>query len=82
MSKVLSITSIEGKGAIDELFAKAPPILVEIRYPKQGTSPDWQLCDEESDLDLLTERLGPGVEVYLNSVWDMTNRKEAICLRR
>jgi len=55
---------------------------VEIRYPKQGTSPDWQLCDEESDLDLLIERLGPGVEVYLNSVWDMTNRKEAICLRR
>ena len=78
MSKVLSHRSTDGKKAISELFAQASPILVEVRFLLQGTSPDWHLCEEQEDLDAILERLGVNTDVYLHSVWDLTNRKSAM----
>ena len=37
--------------AIAQLFAEKPPVLVEVRFPKMGTSSDWFLCDDEDDLE-------------------------------
>jgi hypothetical protein len=50
MSQVLSLENTEAKSAISALFADAPPVLVEVRFPNAGTSPDWYLCDEEEQL--------------------------------
>ena len=31
---------------ITSLFADRPPVLVEVRFPNMGTSPDWFLCED------------------------------------
>jgi len=82
MNKFLSAQSMEAKTAISTIFQNAPPVLVEIRFPKAGTSPDWYLCDEEEELETILERLGPGTELHLSSVWDLKNAKGEICLRK
>jgi hypothetical protein len=82
MSQVLSLGTIETKTAIAALFADSPPVLVEVRFPNSGTSPDWYLCEDEEQLEEILERLGPGVELHLNSVWALRNIKGEICLKR
>lgn len=82
MIKTLLSASSEAKAAVASLFEKSPPVLVEVRFPHAGTSPDWHLCEEEDELEQILDRLGPGVEVYLNSVWDLNNPKGAVCLRK
>lgn len=69
------------KLASAELFDEKPPVLVEVRFPKMGTSSDWFLCENAADLDVILERLGPGVEVHLSSVWDLKNSSGAVVLR-
>jgi hypothetical protein len=64
------------------LFADKPPVLVEVRFPNMGTSPDWFLCDEATELDPILDRLGPGAEVHLSSVWDLRNPAGPVVLRR
>jgi hypothetical protein len=64
--------------AVGKLFDEKPPILVEVRFPKMGTSPDWFLCDEAAALDAILDRLGPGAEVHLHSVWDLKNPAGAV----
>jgi hypothetical protein len=82
MSKVLLSESTEAKEAISALFAKSPPVLVEVRFPHMGTSPDWYLCDDEEQLEQVLERVGPGVELRLSSVWDLKNVRGEVCLRK
>lgn len=55
------------------LFEEKSPVLVEVRFPRMGTSPDWHLCEAEADFDSIWETLGPGAEVHLHSVWDIKN---------
>ncbi len=65
-------------GVVGKLFDEKPPVLVEVRFPKMGTSSDWFLCENTSALDAILERLGPGVEVHLSSVWDLKNPAGAV----
>ena len=58
---------------IGRLFEEKPPVLVEVRFPNMGTAPDWFLCDDTAALEAVLDRAGPGVEIHLNSVWDLTS---------
>ena len=82
MNPALFAASAEAREAVAVLFANAPPVLVEVRFPNAGTSPDWYLCEEEGQLEQILERLGPGAELRLSSVWDLKNVKGALCLRK
>ena len=64
------------------LFDAKSPILVEVRFPRMGTSSDWHLCEDRDDLNPILERLGPGCEVRLHSVWDMTDPTGGIVFQR
>ena len=68
--------------AVGKLFNEKPPVLVEVRFPKMGTSSDWFLCENAAALDAILDRLGPGVEVHLSSVWDLKNLSGAVVLLR
>lgn len=59
--------------AVAKLFDDKSPVLVEVRFPGLGTSPDWYLCREEAELEPILARLGPGAEVRLHSVWDLSD---------
>ena len=67
--------------AVGKLFDEKPPVLVEVRFPKMGTSSDWFLCEDAAALDAILERLGPGVEIHLSSVWDLKNPSGAVVFR-
>ena len=67
--------------AVGKLFDEKPPVLVEVRFPKMGTSSDWFLCENEAALDAILGRLGPGVEVHLSSVWDLKYSAGTIVFR-
>jgi hypothetical protein len=79
-SSIPSINSIHV--ALAALFAEKAPVLVEVRFPRMGTSSDWFLCDSEDDLEPILERLGPGVEVHCNSVWDVRNPRGAVVWKK
>lgn len=68
-------------GRLADLFETAP-VLVEIRFPGCGTSPDWELCDDESELEAVLARLAPGAELHLTSVWDLSGRQGALVLTK
>src|SRR5207248_8394233 len=68
----------EARAAAARLFDRAPPVLVEVRFPNMATSPDWHLLDDEEEFDALWERLGPQVELYLSSVCDLRNAHGAV----
>lgn len=70
------------RAAVAALFAEKPPVLVEVRFPNMGTASDWFLCEDETELDAVLERLGPGTEAHLNSVWDVRNPAGAVVVRR
>jgi hypothetical protein len=71
-----SVLTVAGK-----LFNERSPVLVEVRFPKMGTSSDWFLCENAAALDTILARLGPGVEVHLSSVWDLKNPLGAVVFR-
>ncbi len=81
MSRVPFASSTKAKGAVSDLFENAP-VLVEVRFPNAGTSPDWYLCDDEEQLERIVERLGSGVELHLSSIWNLKNVKKALCLKK
>jgi hypothetical protein len=64
------------------LFADKPPVLVEVRFPGMGTSPDWYLCEDRGELSLILDRLGPGVEIHLHNVWDLTDSAGGVVLKK
>lgn len=82
MSEVILSQTTDAKRAIAILFEKIPPVLVEVRFPGAATSPDWYLCEEEEQFEQILERLSPGVELHVSSVWDLKNLKGEICLRK
>jgi len=82
MNKVLLSGSAEAKHAASALLAKAGPVLVEVRFPRRGTSPDWYLCEGEENLEPILEKLAPGVVVRLSSVWDPKNVTGEVCLTK
>ena len=82
MSELLFSTSSEARAAISTLFENAPPVLVEVRFPLSGASPDRYLCEEEEHLEKILERLGSGAELHISSVWDLKNVQGEICLRK
>jgi hypothetical protein len=83
MTRYYSLTEkTDAKAAVSTLFSNSAPVLVEVRFPRAGTAPDWYLCDSEEDLEQIIERLGPGAELFLNSVWDLKNTKGAVCLTK
>jgi hypothetical protein len=67
--------------AAGKLFEEKPPILVEVRFPKMGTSSDWFFCENKAALDVILDRLGPGAEIHLSSVWDLKNPSGAVVIR-
>jgi hypothetical protein len=68
--------------AVGKLFDEKPPALVEVRFPKMGASSDWFLCEDAAALDAILDRLGPGAEVHLNSVWDLKNPAGAVVIQK
>jgi len=82
----MSATVLSDVGAMRErvagLFDEKSPVLVEVRFPHMGTSSDWHLCDALDELDPILERLGPGAEVRLHSVWDVTDPTGGIVFKR
>jgi hypothetical protein len=82
MSQVFAAATAEAQAAIAALFANAPPVLVEVRFPAMGTSPDWYLIEEEEQFEQVLDRLGPGVELRLSSVWDLKNVKGDVRLSK
>jgi len=68
--------------AVAGLFAAKPPILVEVRFPQMGTSPDWFLCEDAADLEPILDRVGPGAEVRLSSVWDLADKAGPVVVCR
>ena len=64
------------------LFDAKPPVLVEVRFPGMGTSPDWYLCREENELGSILSRLGQGVEVHLHSVWHLNDPTGGVVVGR
>ena len=66
--------------AVEKLFDEKPPVLVEVRFPKMGASSDWILCEDVAALDAILDRLGPGAEIHLNSVWDLKNPVGAVVI--
>lgn len=67
--------------AVGKLFEEKPPVLVEVRFPKMGTSSDWFLCESVTALDAILDRLGPGVEIHLRSVWDLKSPSGTVVFR-
>jgi hypothetical protein len=82
MSKIFVSTNTEAKAAISTLIENTPPVLVEVRFPHSGTSPDWYLFEDEEQLEQLLERLGSGVELCISSVWHLKNVEGKICLKK
>jgi hypothetical protein len=70
------------RAAVTALFADKPPVLVEVRFPNMGTSSDWFLCEDEDDLGPILDRLGPGAEVHLQSVWDLKAARGGVVVRK
>jgi hypothetical protein len=67
--------------AVGKLFDEKPPVLVEVRFPKMGTSSDWFLCENATALDAVLDRLGTGVEVHITSVRDLKHSSGTIVFR-
>jgi hypothetical protein len=82
MSQSIAPISSEGREAARELFQQGGPVLVEVRFPATATSPDWYLCEDESDFDSILDRIRPGAELYVSRVWDLTNQKGAVRIVR
>ena len=66
--------------AIARLCESESPVLVEVRFAAMGSAPDWYLCHEKPELDLLRERLGPGIELHLSSVWNLRDKGSPIVI--
>jgi hypothetical protein len=82
MSQCLELGSVEANNAISALFSDSPPILIEVRFPRMGTSPDWYLCDDPQELVEIVDKLGASEELHLSSVWDLQNPKGELRLKK
>jgi hypothetical protein len=78
----LVATTPEVTASLVRLLDSAAPVLVEIRFPNAATAPDWRLCEDGEQFEQILAHLGAGVELHVSSVWDLTNPKGAICIRK
>ena len=72
--------SVREKAA--RLLEEKPPVLVEVLFPHMGTSSDWFLCEEAAELDIILDRLGPGAEIHVSSVWNLQDATGGVVLRK
>lgn len=70
------------RAAIARLVDDKAPILIEVRFPRMGTSPDWYLADSVSFIESIWERVAPGVEIHLHSVWDLKDEMRPMVIKR
>lgn len=77
-----SVVPAVGIERVSALFDEKAPVLVEVRFPGMATSPDWYFCREEGELDAIRSRLGPGAEVRLHSVWDLTDPTGGVVIEK
>ena len=82
MATVIHPMAPENQSEVAALFAERAPVLVEVRFPRMATAPDWYLCEEEADLQRVAMQLGTGVELHLHSVWDLRNVGTAQVIRK
>jgi hypothetical protein len=68
--------------AVSRMFADKAPVLIEVRFPQMGTSSDWYLCEEENELEAIFERLTPGLELHLQSVWDLPHSNDSLVWKK
>ena len=66
---------------VSTLFRERAPVLVEVRFPRMGTSSDWYLFETEHELQQLQQRLGAGVEIHLASAWDIEMGHAKVTIR-
>lgn len=59
------------RDSVVALFDEKPPILIEVQFPRMGTSPDSYLYQAASEVDSLWDRVSPAVEIHFHSVWDL-----------
>ena len=78
-----SITDTETvRSAVIRLLEEKSPVLVEVRFPHMGTSSDWFLCEDATEVDAVVARVEPGVEVHLSSVWDLRDATGGVVIRK
>ena len=78
-----SITDTETvRSAVIRLLEEKSPVLVEVRFPHMGTSSDWFLCEDATEVDAVIDRVGPGAEVHMSSVWNLRDATGGILLRK
>jgi hypothetical protein len=82
MNRSFLADSTEAKEMVSRLLDKSPPVLVEVRFPKSATSPDWYLCHDREEFDEIMASLGTGAEMHISSVWDLQNKKGEICISK
>ena len=82
MSASVLRDSNAAREAISRMFANKAPVLIEVRFPQMGTSSDWHLCEGESELEAILERLAPGVELHIQSVWDLPLSQDSVVLKK
>ena len=82
MSQGFQTLPSDARSAVAALLEHSPPVLIEVRFPHCATSPDWHLCEDEAELDQILDRLAPGAELHVSSVWDLKNPRGAITFRR
>jgi hypothetical protein len=71
----------EARNAVERIFANSD-VLVEVHFPRSGTSSDWYLFEDVEQLRQLLSKLAPGVEVYLTNVSDLDDRSVALQLMK
>jgi hypothetical protein len=73
MNDPIDVKSERGRQRLVSLRQNLP-VLVQVRFPRMGTSPDWDLCRTEEELDSLLERVGPHCEFAIVSVDDLSQQ--------
>jgi hypothetical protein len=69
------LANAETQGQVSRLFERTR-VLVEVDCP--GAASDYYLFDEKSELDQLIQRLPPNTRIFLTSVVNLRNRKQAL----
>jgi hypothetical protein len=70
------------RDAISALLEGSAPVLVEVRFPGCAAAADWYLLGDSDEFDRLLDRLGPGAELHISSVWDLKNVKGEIVMQK
>lgn len=69
------------RAQVAALFRDRAPVLVEVRFPRMGTSSDWYLFETVEEMDRLWARLAPGAELHLASAWDVDMGRGKLTVR-